>query len=154
MKNRTSKVPSSQNDPRTETEHQIALFRWATEEIAKGHRSLENLGAIPNGMRQLRWSCMRREPWLGVRSGMPDIYYFVPSGGFNGLFIEMKAPNAKNATVLQAKCHDRLRMNGYRVEVCHGFHRAIEAILTYEQLEKHSDDSGKKDRSAFHSNGQ
>jgi hypothetical protein len=116
-------------------EHQIALFRWALDEISRGHTSLENLGSIPNGMRQLRWAAMRKTPWLGARAGMPDIYFLVPHGGYCGLFIELKSFGGHGATDLQAKCHERLRKNGYRVEVCNGFESAKASIMRYEHLE-------------------
>jgi hypothetical protein len=134
MKKNSSQKPTQGNPPTVEMEHQIALFRWVLDEIAKGHTSLENLGAIPNGMRQLRWPCLRKTPWLGARAGMPDIYHLLPRGDYCGLFIELKGFGSYGVTDLQAKCHERLRKNGYRVEGCRGWEDAKEAILRYERL--------------------
>jgi hypothetical protein len=134
MKKNLPQKSSQGAHPTTETEHQIALFRWALDDIAKGHATLENLGAIPNGMRQLRWACMRKNPWLGAQAGMPDIYHLLPRGDYCGLFIELKNFGSYDATSLQGKCHERLRRNGYCVEVCRGWEDAKEAILRYESL--------------------
>ncbi|MDR0727375.1 MAG: VRR-NUC domain-containing protein [Puniceicoccales bacterium] len=117
----------------TETQHQEELFRWAKGEIEGGRTSLENLGTIPNGCRQVRWAAIGKRHWLGVRPGMPDVYFLVPRDGYHGLFVELKSLKASaKVTLNQDECHERLRKNGYRVEVCYGFLDAIKAIDAYD----------------------
>jgi hypothetical protein len=117
----------------SETEHQEALFRWADGEIGRGRDSLQLLGAIPNGVRMLRWTALKNYRRLGFKSGMPDIYFFRPSGRWSGLFIELKSlkPAAKTRSE-QRKILEILERSGYRVRVCRGYEEAIAAINDYE----------------------
>jgi hypothetical protein len=91
----------------TEAQHQEELFRWAQKEIEGGRTSLENLGTIPNGCRQVRWAAISKRHWLGVYPGMPDIYFLVPRGRYHGLFVELKSfKGSAKVTSRQHDCHD------------------------------------------------
>lgn len=68
--------------------------------IAKPVRSLKWVHAIPNGgsrgddekTRAIRGGMLKAE---GVRNGVADVFLPWPSGGFMGLYIEMKKPSLK-----------------------------------------------------------
>jgi hypothetical protein len=117
----------------TEEQHQRALFRWAGEEIAKGRESLRLLGAIPNGIGMLRWPALKNCDALGIRLGMPDVYFLQPRGVWHGLFIELKSrkPTAKTSGV-QWQMLRLLEKSGYRAVVCRGFEEAVRTINDYE----------------------
>jgi hypothetical protein len=129
----------------TELEHQRELFRWADGEIQRGRKSLLLLGAIPNGLKMLRWPALKNPSGLGFHRGMPDIYFLRPCGGWHGLFIELKSkrPNAR-ANAGQMEMLNILEKNGYRSMVCRGYDGAIEAINDYEQLDNKGDGDGRK----------
>jgi hypothetical protein len=128
--------PSSVEDW-SECEHQMAIFSWAQGEIEKGRKSLELLGAIPNGIRMMRWNALKSYGALGFRKGMPDIYYFKPNAGFHGLFIELKSQR-QSAKVFgtQREMLNLLEENGYKTAICHGYEEAICAINNYDGKSK------------------
>lgn len=67
---------------------------------------------------------------LGVKAGVPDLFFAYPCSGYSGLWIEMKSKKgiiSKN----QAVWIERLRHVGFRVCVCYSCDEAIEAILSY-----------------------
>lgn len=116
----------------SENQHQIELFRWASEEIAKGRRELKLLGAIPNGGHQVRTGSLFHGKEFGFLSGMPDIYLFLPRGGYHGLFIELKsAKKSARLSVGQGQMHALLRNGGYGVQTCRGYVDAIKVINWY-----------------------
>jgi hypothetical protein len=73
----------------------------------------------------------------GLRAGYPDYLCDVPRQGFNGLRIELKRQNAKPSDTdpAQVEWHDRLRANGYRVEVCKGWEAAWAVLCDYLGIE-------------------
>lgn len=96
------------------------------------------LFAIPNGGSRRRLTGrvslealrMRRE---GVRAGVPDLMLAIPSGEWNGLFLEMKrrVKSASRVSPEQKMWQERLRERGYRAEVCYGADEAIALIREY-----------------------
>jgi len=86
--------------------------------------------AIPNGgNRDIRQAVtLKRE---GVLSGVADLFVMSASGGYNGLFIEMKLPKTKqteNQVLFQANAESR----GYKYVVCRTFEEFQETIIDYE----------------------
>lgn len=76
-----------------ESQLQQAVIKW----WALAHRGLgvteeRSLFAIPNGGKRGRFEAaiMKNE---GVRAGVADLFLSVPSGGFHGFYLELKAPN-------------------------------------------------------------
>jgi len=63
---------------------------------------------------------MKRE---GVKPGVPDIMVPVASGGFHGLYIEMKVKGNK-PTPDQVWWHEQLAAQGYAVFVCYSYPEA------------------------------
>ena len=85
--------------------------------------------AIPNGgaRNAITGSMLKAE---GVVAGVPDLFLAYPSGGFSGLFIEMKAGKNKPSE-LQQKIISKLRSNGYAVEVCYNFDNFVKIVCGY-----------------------
>lgn len=111
----------------TEHAEQVALFRWWRAQ----YRSLEPyLLAIPNGgARNLITGAMLKAE--GVRKGVPDIFLAYPSGGYHGLWIELKRRAHGYASTEQKFMLSALRSVGYDAAVCRGWDEAREKIRSY-----------------------
>lgn len=126
----------------TEHEEQATLFAWADRWSIR-HPDLEAMFSIPNFSGRLGKvppiAAIRQAAQLkaeGRKPGVPDILLPVARGGFHGLFVEMKRQNATPSDTApeQREWHDRLRANGYRVEVCKGWEAARDVLLSYLSL--------------------
>lgn len=116
-----------------EHDEQVLLFNWAAlneERIPE----LKNLFAIPNGGLRNKVVAVRMKA-EGIKAGVPDICLAFPSGGFFGLFIEMKAGKNKT-TPTQNEWIIRLQQANYCVVVCYGFEEAKREILDYLGAER------------------
>ena len=112
----------------TEHDEQVALFQWAA---GSGIPELELMAAIPNGgyRHPATAALLKKE---GVQAGYPDIVLDVARGGYHGYRLELKRSDRSNhPTPEQTAWIERLRAQGYRVDVCYGCEEAIEAILMY-----------------------
>jgi len=114
----------------SEHTEQVRLFRiagiWASQGI---HPELELLFAIPNG----GWRHKRTAGRLkaeGLKAGVPDTFLAVPRGAFAGLWIEMKY-GRNTVTDNQQWWIEKLREQGYRVEICYSCQAALDVILEY-----------------------
>ena len=112
----------------TEHDEQVALFEWAA---GSGIEELELMAAIPNGgYRHPATAALLKSE--GVKAGYPDIVLDVARGGYHGYRCELKRSDHSNhPTQEQTEWIERLRAQGYRVDVCYGCEEAIEAILMY-----------------------
>jgi len=125
----------------SESQHQMALFRWS--EFAQAtHPELRWLHSVPNGGHRTKATAgkMKGE---GQKPGVPDIFLDVPRQGFHGLRIELKVPRVQgikgvtktiSAGVVsgdQFLWLAHYRANGYRAEVAHGWDEAKDMILEY-----------------------
>lgn len=67
---------------------------------------------------------------MGVLKGASDLFMAWPSGGFHGLFIEVKSkigrPSAEQKAFLQ-----RMKEVGYRAEICYGAEEVISTMKEY-----------------------
>lgn len=67
---------------------------------------------------------------MGVLKGASDLFMAWPSGGFHGLFIEVKSkigrPSAEQKAFLQ-----RMRDVGYKAEICYGAEEVISTMKEY-----------------------
>lgn len=67
---------------------------------------------------------------LGLRPGVPDLFFPIPSGEYHGLFIEMKVLGGR-PTPDQKQWIAKLSAKGYRAVVCVGADAAICEIKNY-----------------------
>ena len=108
----------------TESQEQKQLIQWCRTDPR-----LQYLFHIPNeSVGGQGWLVRNRQ--MGVKSGVPDLFYPVPLGGYHGLFIEMKAEKGRVSRNQQLWIN-ALRSMGYRVEVCNGFEAAKKVLEDY-----------------------
>ena len=108
----------------TETQEQKQLIQWC-----RSDPRLQYLFHIPNeSVGGQGWLIRNRQ--LGVRAGVPDLFYPVPLNGFHGLFIEMKASNGR-VRPEEKRWLDALETFGYKCVVAHGWIEAKEALEEY-----------------------
>lgn len=111
-----------------EHDEQVLLFQWA-ERNEEQIPELKSLFAIPNGGHRHKAVAVKMKA-EGVKAGVPDIFLAFPSGGFFGMFIEMKAGKNKT-TQSQNEWIIRLQQANYCVVVCYGWEQARNEILDY-----------------------
>ena len=119
----------------TEAQEQTSLFEWIAA-MSGRYPCLELAFHIPNGgSRNVIEAVHLRDQ--GVKAGVPDIFIPVSSGGFHGLWIEMKR-RGKGTVVSfdQDMWIKRLNMQGYVAGVCYGWDAAAKIIIKYLNLEK------------------
>jgi len=70
---------------------------------------------------------------MGVKAGVPDIFYPVARQGYHGFWIELKSlkPGAR-VSPEQTAWLNCLVAEGYRALVCRGYQQALEQIVSYE----------------------
>lgn len=112
---------------------QAALMQWAHMRKYQDGKVADYIQHSPNGgLRSIATAA--RLKCQGTMAGFPDLFLFVPAGGYHGLMIEMKAPNGR-LSVAQKKVLPRIESQGYRVEVCYSTESAIEVIQQYLDLQ-------------------
>jgi len=108
----------------TESQEQIQLIQWCRTDPR-----LQYLFHIPNESVGGRgWLVRNRQ--MGVKAGVPDLFYPVPLGGYHGLFIEMKANNGRPSAV-QKRWLKVLNDLGYKAVVCAGWEEARDVLIEY-----------------------
>ena len=108
----------------SEHDEQYKLFSWT-----RYRPELRWMFAIPNG--GLRNKATAAKLYAeGVRAGIWDIMLPIPSGGYHGLFIEMKFGHNK-LTELQEQFGVFATGQGYLCKVAYSAEEAIEIIDEY-----------------------
>ena len=111
----------------TEHDLQVGCVRWFRYEFPE-YAPL--LFAIPNGGRRDYVAAAKLKA-EGVVAGVPDLFFAVPRGGWHGLWIEMKNGMAGELSQAQKEMHERLREQGYMVEVCRTFDAFVTILRDY-----------------------
>lgn len=114
----------------SEAEEQMTLFRWAAEMAVYKWPELNLLHHIANGGSRHKIEAARLKA-QGVKPGIPDVFLPVPRKGYHGLYIEMKRQKGGTVSQDQKEMIEALQYQGYRVEVCKGFHAAANVIEEY-----------------------
>lgn len=113
-----------------EHDEQVTLMQWWALAHQQFGVSEQLLFAIPNGgQRNVIVASKLKEE--GVRPGVPDLFLATPACGYHGLFIEMKKIKGGRVSEYQKTMIERLKMNGYLVQVCEGWLDAKEVIMYY-----------------------
>ena len=121
---------SNQLPAPSEATEQTWLFEWIAQMAYLRWPELELAFHIPNGGSRNKIEAARLKA-QGVKAGVPDIFVSVPRGGYHGLYIEMKRQRGGKMREGQKDMIPKLRAQGYRVEVCKGFHPAADLIEQY-----------------------
>lgn len=113
----------------TEHAEQCALIEWC-ERNAGQHPDLAWVAAVPNGGKRTIGTArkMKRE---GVKAGYPDLLLDVARGGYHGWRCELKKPGGRVEKKTQTPWHDRLRAQGYKVDICVGWEATARALVAY-----------------------
>lgn len=115
------------------------LILWAglvslpkSPHIEEGAKLLDYLYAIPNGGKRNAREAARFKR-QGVKAGVSDLHLALPAGGKSGLWIEMKQPDKKKASVSKSQKDwiNRMSLAGYEAKICYGFDEAKLAIEEY-----------------------
>lgn len=105
---------------------QAQQIRWFRYQYPKLNTLLF---AIPNGGYRHRTTAVRMKR-TGVVAGVYDLFLSVPSGGYNGLYIENKVGYNK-LTISQMKFGEAVKKKGYAVAVCKTMDGFIEVVEQY-----------------------
>ena len=107
-----------------ETQEQKQLIQWCRTDAR-----FQFLFHIPNeSVGGSGWIIRNRQ--MGVKAGVPDLFYPVPLQGYHGMFIEMKAGKGKTSPE-QKKWLIALETMGYKCVVAHGWEEAKKALEDY-----------------------
>lgn len=110
----------------TESNEQIAAMDWLR---AQHPKIAEHTLHIGNERKASYYAgyIMKR---MGVLKGASDLFMAWPSGGYHGLFIEVKSkigrPSAEQKAFLQ-----RMRDVGYKASICYGADEVISTMKEY-----------------------
>ncbi len=108
----------------TESDEQRQLIQWCRTDPR-----LQFLFHIPNeSIGGQGWLIRNRQ--LGVKSGVPDLFYPVPMNGHHGLFIEMKTKGGRLSPE-QKRWLAALDTFGYKTAVCYGWEAARDVLMEY-----------------------
>jgi hypothetical protein len=116
----------------SEREEQAALFRYAAIQARRDDR-WAFLNSSQNGLQAASIQQAARAKAGGMKKGYPDVFLPVASGGWHGLFIEMKRKNGVPSDVSPEQ-HEwlwRLLEQNYQAVVCFGWEQAVKQIHDY-----------------------
>lgn len=114
----------------SEHAHQRALFAYFAVIAHQGKEPLARLAfAVPNGGKRDKITAARLKA-EGVKSGVPDVIWPVPVGGFASLFLELKV-DKNDTSDKQDSWADDLRACGHAVATCWGWRAARQAFIDY-----------------------
>ncbi|MBE9590003.1 VRR-NUC domain-containing protein [Moraxella sp. K127] len=129
----------------SEDNEQKAILAWARWQKWADGKLADYLHHSPNGGKRHITTATRFKA-MGTKAGFPDLFLFIPCGGYHGLFIELKTPKGKTATGktrqagkvsdLQQAMIDRLNAQGYKAVVAYGATGAIDEIKSYLGVDK------------------
>lgn len=110
-------------------EHYIqkAFFDWLEQSIY--NQWFDLVCAIPNGGKRTK----RQGAWLkaeGLKPGMPDTWFSIPTYTYPGMYIEFKKPGGK-LTPAQKKRFPLLIAQGYKIEICYDWIIARDIFIHY-----------------------
>lgn len=105
---------------------QAACMRWFD---AKYRTHAPLLFHIPNGGSRHKLEAVKLK-LMGVRAGVPDLFFAFPSGTFHGAFFELKA-GKNTCTPAQRQMQADLQSQGYRVAVCRELEEFQKTITRY-----------------------
>jgi hypothetical protein len=110
----------------TESNEQIAAMDWLRLQHPK---IAEHTMHIGNERKATYYAgyIMKR---MGVLKGASDLFMAWPSGGYHGLFIEVKSKIGK-PTPHQLHFLERMNSVGYMARVCYGAEEIIDTIQEY-----------------------
>ena len=126
-----------------EDDEQMAVMQWASQFVYFNSEPLsEFIHHSPNGgKRETKTNAAgqtycpegARLKKMGTLKGFPDLFLYIPRGGYCGLFIEMKVKGG-STSLEQRAIHKRMMSVGYYAAVCFGSVDTIALIKKYMAL--------------------
>jgi hypothetical protein len=123
-----------------EDDEQAAVIEWASKFVFFNGEPLScYMHHSPNGGKRETKTNANGQTYcpegarlkkMGTQKGFPDLFLYMPRGGYCGLFIEMKVRGGSVATE-QRSTHKRMVAIGYMAEVCYGSIETIDLIKKY-----------------------
>ena len=111
----------------TEHDEQVKVIQWCD---AHPDPRVSRIYSHLNGLRAPIGAVIKAKA-SGGRKGIPDLFLPIASGGFHGLYIEMKRLKGGSLTPEQKDCLEFLNESGYKAIACKGHSSAIEVIKEY-----------------------
>lgn len=112
---------------------QVALIAWADDpKTRRRYPELAGLMHVPNGGKRTKAVAAKLKA-VGVRPGYPDLVLDVPRERYHGWRGELKVRGGRPSP-LQLEWHERLRRQGYRVDVVIGWEAMRDRIVAYLSL--------------------
>lgn len=111
-----------------EDEEQAEVCRWLDEE----HPEIKYF-SVPNGARTAMKTAKKLKA-TGLKSGVPDLVFPIPRGGFHGYYQEMKRRKGGVVSDEQNLWIEFLRRKGYFVDVAKGADESKAGIMAYMAL--------------------
>lgn len=143
------KTPTKRMPPvPPEHNEQAAFFRFLAL-LAIDNPDVGLAYAIPNGGKR-HIGTARKLQEEGVKPGVPDICWPVPRYPFHGLYLEMKRVKGGKVSDAQKPWVQRLREQGYKVEICKGFEAAKKAFCEYLALSPWGKTTTRGDHAQLH----
>ena len=105
---------------------QAKLIMWCR---SHSDRRLHNIYAHTNGMRSSVTEGVKQKR-AGAVAGLPDLFLPVMSGGWGGLYVELKTEKGK-LSAIQRDWLGRLSLAGYKAVVAFGLEQAKAVIEEY-----------------------
>ena len=112
----------------TEEDLQQTCVRWFE---LQHHNIAMLLHHSPNGGKRSAREGARFKK-MGTRAGFPDLFLYLPVGGFHGLAIEMKTDKGRQQPTQKA-WQQQLEEHGYVYKLCRSFDSFREIIDEYLQ---------------------
>lgn len=84
---------------------------------------------VPNGGKRSKITAANMKR-IGVVAGVADLLLLIPSSGFNGFCIEMKAPKGKQSD-LQKEWQGKVERQGYKYILCYSLEQFKKEICNY-----------------------
>lgn len=110
----------------TEDQEQMKLVSWLKKQGIRFY-------SIPNGGHRNFHEAAKFKR-TGVSPGVPDICIPFASGGFHGLYVELKRVKGGKISESQLDWIKHLRENGYYADVALGFEEAKKIVVYYLSL--------------------
>lgn len=120
----------------SEAQEQIVLIEWASLMKIHINGKTERLNKFihhsPNGGKRHTLEALKFKR-MGVLPGFPDLFVFIPTKEYHGLFVELKRANYPigNIPIEQFNFMNLLKDLGFSANICKGFDEAKKVIVDY-----------------------
>ena len=123
--------PRTKRNAQPEAAEQAKVIAWARKN-ERNYPGLWMLHSSLNGLKRTK-NAQGKAKQQGMLSGVPDLFLPILSGGFSGLYIEMKSEKGR-VSIEQSRFLKAVSDNGYSAFVCYSADEAIAKIKAHYGL--------------------